>query len=198
MRPPVLPILLGLTLFGLSGALFYVYIKKNEEDQKSSKSSKTSKPTKLEEKDIIVELTIKNDVAPIVVGRGGANLSSIQEKTGTKIVFREKDENNQICEIRGKIEAVKNATKLINLAASRPPIISEDIYVPQTACGKIIGRCGDSLQDICRKSCAKVSVESGDKGDGKTRRVIITNVLINKTFLVKILRKIVINRGSLA
>lgn len=174
MRPPVLPILLGLTLFGLSGALFYVYIKKNEEDQKSSKSSKTNKPTKLEEKDIIVELTIKNDVAPIVVGRGGANLSSIQEKTGTSIVFREKDENNQICEIRGKIEAVKNATKLINLAASRPPIISEDIYVPQTACGKIIGRCGDSLQDICRKSCAKVSVESGDKGDGKTRRVIIT------------------------
>lgn len=176
MRPPVLPILLGLSLIGLSGALFYVYLKKNEEEDQldSNSPSSSSKPKQIEEKDIIVELTIKNDVAPIVMGRGGANLSSIEEKTGTNIVFREKDEHNQICEIRGKIEAIKHATKLINLAASRPPIISEDIYVPQTACGKIIGRCGDSLQDICRKSCAKVSVESGDKGDGKSRRVIIT------------------------
>lgn len=152
MKLPVLQILLGLTLCGVSGALLYIYVKTNEEDdQIDSKSPKITKSKQIEEKEIIVELTIKNDVAPIVVGRGGANISSIEEKTGTVILFREKDENNQICEIRGKIEAIKNATKLINLAVSRPPIISEDIYVPQTACGKIIGRCGDSLQDICRK-----------------------------------------------
>lgn len=37
------------------------------------------------------------------------------------------------------------------------------------------GRCGESLQEICRISHAKVSVDSGDRSSGnKTRRVVIT------------------------
>ncbi|GAB0100104.1 Tudor domain-containing protein [Sergentomyia squamirostris] len=178
MKPPVLPVLLGISLCGLSGALIYVYLKKRDSGPKKAingtKRQKSVEEAKKLPENASVEVIVRNDVVPLIVGREGASLKSIEEKTKTKIDFREKDDCNQMCTIRGQTAAVKDAQKIIKQLASRPVTVTEEILVPQSACGKIIGRCGEALQEICRKSQAKVSVESGDRGDGSKRMVMIS------------------------
>lgn len=83
------------------------------------------------------------------------------------------DDNNQICEIYGEPDAVKSAEELIKQTIKRVDSVKVEIEVPSTACGKIMGRCGDSLHEICRKSKAKVSVLSGEGRNAPIRRIVI-------------------------
>uniref|UniRef100_A0A1B0D8U1 Uncharacterized protein n=1 Tax=Phlebotomus papatasi TaxID=29031 RepID=A0A1B0D8U1_PHLPP len=175
MKAPVLPMLLGISLCGISGALLYVYLRKRRDERKPVNGAKAQ----IQEKEraaptVSIEIVVRNDVVPLLVGREGGSLRAIEEKTKTKIAFREKDDSNQTCTIQGSPEAVKDAQKIVKQLASRPSTVVEKIPVPQSACGKIIGRCGEALQEITRKSQAKVSVESGDRGDGSRRIVLIT------------------------
>uniref|UniRef100_A0A6B2EDB9 Putative kinase anchor protein n=1 Tax=Phlebotomus kandelakii TaxID=1109342 RepID=A0A6B2EDB9_9DIPT len=170
MKAPVLPMLLGISLCGLSGALLYVYLRKRDD---SKRPVRETKPSALPE-GVGVTVVVRNDVVPLIVGREGASLRAIEEKTKTQIIFRHKDDANQLCTISGDVEAVKDAQKIIKQLSSRPLTVTEEVLVPQSACGKIIGRCGEALQEICRKSQAKVSVESGDRGDGTKRHVMIS------------------------
>lgn len=133
------------------------------------------KPPVVEEKDVVYEMLICNSIAPMVVGRNSSNLKLLEEQCAAKIWFKDKEDGkNQICCIKAKPDNVKKCEEMIKTAIKRANHVTEEIFVPQTACGKIMGRCGDALQEICRKSKAKVSVESGDRGDGKIRKIIIT------------------------
>lgn len=196
MKAPVFPLLLGLSLCGLGGAMLYVYFKTKDDEKDSSanddnKSENKNFKSKLlnevtkrpitvksmpEEKEETAEFDIKNDVIPIVIGKNLTNLELIQTECGAKIWFKDKLGNSGVhsCFIKGKKSAVKKAENMVKDFIQRAKNVTEEVLVPQSACGKIMGRCGDSLQEICRKSKAKVSVESGDRGDGKTRRIIIT------------------------
>lgn len=168
MRPDIIPLVVGVSLCSASAVLLYIWYKtKDKKDAKDAPASKSRKITK-------VECVIPNNIVPVVVGRGSANIKSIEAKTNTQILFKPKDEYNQICEISGRIEDVKKAVELINVQASPPPNLTEEMFVPQTAYGKIIGRCGEALQEICRKSQAKVHIDAGDRPDGEMRRLWIT------------------------
>lgn len=172
MKPDIIPIVIGVSLCSASAVLFYIWYKtKDREDDDTNSPHKAtnnlSKTTK-------VECVVPNNVVPLVVGRGGANIKSIEGKTNTQIRFKAKDDSNQICEISGKLENVKKAAELINIQASPPPNLTEEMLVPQTVYGKIVGRCGEALQEICRKSQAKVHIDAGDQGEGDMRRLCIT------------------------
>ncbi|XP_059617572.1 tudor and KH domain-containing protein homolog [Phlebotomus argentipes] len=177
MKAPVLPMLLGISICGISGALIYAYLRKRDAAKKPARGASDAQtlpdgvgapPT------VSVEVLVRNDVVPLIVGREGGSLRAIEEKTKTRISFRDKDDSSQMCTISGEAAAVKDAQKIVKQLASRPLTITEEVVVPQSACGKIIGRCGEALQEICRKSQAKVSVESGDRGDGTKRCVMIS------------------------
>lgn len=171
MRPDIIPIVIGVSLCSASAVLFYIWYKtKDREDDTNSPLKPAIKSTK----NTKVECVVPNSVVPLVVGRGGANIKSIEGKTNTQIRFKAKDDNNQICEISGKLDNVKKAAELINIQASPPPNLTEEMYVPQTVYGKIIGRCGEALQEICRKSQAKVHIDAGDRAEGDMRRLCIT------------------------
>lgn len=192
MKAPILPVLLGLSLCGIGGAMLYVYFKTKDDEKDSNddvselnknidskltqkKEFKKSIAKKMpEEKEETAEFDIKNDVIPIVIGKNAINLDAIQSECGTKIWFKDKNNGMHSCFIKGKKSNVKKSENMVKDFIQRAKNVTEEILVPQSACGKIMGRCGDSLTEICRKSKAKVSVESGDRGDGKTRRVIIT------------------------
>lgn len=167
MRPDIIPIVIGVSLCSASAVLLYIWYKTKDREDESNAESKSEKITK-------VECVVPNSVVPLVNGRGGANIKSIEGKTNTQIRFKAKDDNNQICEIRGKIENVKKAAELINIQASPPPNLTEEMLVPQTVYGKIVGRCGEALQEICRKSQAKVHIDAGDRNEGDMRRLCIT------------------------
>lgn len=179
MKPvQVLPILVGLSLCGASAALLYAWYKTKDnatdEVDAPAKSAFPSKTKAKNKKITKVECTISNSVVPIIIGRLGANVQAIEEKTQTKITFRQKDETNQICEISGVYENVMKAVDLVKEEASRSTNVTDEMIIPQSAYSKIIGRCGKILQDICRRSMAQVHIDAGVTGDKSTRRVLIT------------------------
>lgn len=90
-----------------------------------------------------------------------------------RFLFRDKDDTHKLCEITGYPDDVKEARSILLKEIERSPIVKEEIYVPQSVCGKIMGRCGEAMQEICRISLAKVSVDSGVRSTN-TRRITIT------------------------
>lgn len=150
--------------------MLYAYFKNKEEedDMEEGGTDGVQRPPK----EITIKMTVTNDCIPLVVGRNGANLKIIEDKTGVRIRFREKDNNNQQCEIRGTEKGVKDARSMLMKDIQRSPIVKEEMYVPHSVYTKIIGRYGECLRDICRASMAKVSVESGDRIDSKHPRRI--------------------------
>lgn len=59
--------------------------------------------------------------------------------------------------------------------AKQPVLESFDMWVPQNAVGKIIGRCGEKINEISTISCAKVNVSDGGKNE-PTRRIVIKGI----------------------
>lgn len=191
------PIILGLSLLSVGGACVYAFLKKKKDEfsdsvdstftagnatagttsdeTDSGLSNKIARLVRMISKEEVksVEITLSNKIVPLVVGRKGYTLRHIQDSTKTEIQFRELDESHQICVIHGTEAGIQAAEQLIMKEASRQITLTEEMLVPQTACGKILGRCGDALQEICRKSMAKVWIE-GTRVRGDNRRIMIT------------------------
>ncbi|XP_036327770.1 tudor and KH domain-containing protein homolog [Rhagoletis pomonella] len=184
---PTYKLILGFGLCTLGGAMLYAYFKTRDEDedvaqqkpgvkQRRGKPAPTNSP-KQKGKEIQINFEISNEHIPLCVGRGGANLSSIEQQTRTKIRLKDKNEKYKICDITGDANGVKQARSLLLKEIERAPIIKEEIWVPQSVCGKIMGRCGEAMQEICRISLAKVAVDSGGGRSGGAkdrRRILIT------------------------
>uniref|UniRef100_A0A182JWC0 Tudor domain-containing protein n=1 Tax=Anopheles christyi TaxID=43041 RepID=A0A182JWC0_9DIPT len=174
MRPsaPAIPLILGLSLLGASGAYLYMLFKKRRSkpgDLVDFFTRSTSKQDPL-----VVDIIIPNSLIPLVIGRKGYTLKHIQQCTGACINFVDHDESSQLCRIQGPSQAVvEKAKEMVLKETSRPITITEEVIVPQAACGKILGRCGDELQEICRKSMAKVWLEGRARSETE-RRVMIT------------------------
>jgi tudor domain-containing protein 2 len=147
------------------GALIYLYMRRREKDKKREGSDSSE----------VLEFVVKNQQVPAIVGRNSVVLKAIEEKTQTQIRFRESDDDHQICSIKGKPSDVKIAKQLIDAESSKPCVITDEILVPISSCGKIEGYCGSVLHEICSKSSAKVWVDPGSrKQQAETRRVLIT------------------------
>lgn len=166
----VIPIIIGLSACTIGSAYIYHYLQQNS-DKKKKKDDQPLTSVKVIK---CVEIAIHNEFVPSIVGKNSQNLKSLQEKTRTKISFREdgRQENHHTCCIEGTADAIEDARKIIMMIASKPVLVTEQLDVSQSACGKIIGRCGEMLQEICRKSNAKVSVNSSE--NNHQRQVVIT------------------------
>ena len=170
----VLPIAAG--IIGV-GALIYIYIRQRDKDKKKKPDNDNSNETSKKNETTLetLEFKVENDLVPLIVGRNSVNLKSIEEKTKTHIKFRECDDDHQMCTINGNANDVKTAKQLIDAEAQKQPIITDEILVPTSSCGKIEGYSGSVLHDICQKSSAKVWVDPATrKLQGENRRVLIT------------------------
>lgn len=151
------------------GALIYLYIRRREKDKEREESTDALDPIE------VLEFVIKNQQVPAIVGRNSVVLKSIEDKTGTVIRFRESDENHQICSIKGKKQDLLQAKHLIDFEAAKPCVITDELLVPISSCGKFEGYSGSGLNEICAKSSAKVWVDPGSRKNlAETRRVLIT------------------------
>jgi len=75
-----------------------------------------------------------------------------------------KSEGNadRVCVIRGSPEKTQYAeTLILQIIANQPRIETIEMFVPQRACGRIIGRNGDTIRELSRVSNAKIMVERG-------------------------------------
>ncbi|KFB40048.1 AGAP010171-PA-like protein [Anopheles sinensis] len=169
-----LPFILGLSLLGAGGAYLYMVLKKRRPSSGDDTVDFVGKTVAKQQEPCAVELVISNKLIPLVVGRKGYTLKHIQQSTGTSINFSERDESSQLCRIVGPSQAaVQKAQEMVLKETARPITVTEAFVVPQAACGKLLGRCGDELQEICRKSMAKVWLEGRARNESD-RRVMIT------------------------
>lgn len=104
---------------------------------------------------------MKSPIVPIVVTTGILSIGVF-----VLLYLRRKSKANQKSEIHSA------PTKEVE---STPTVITEELEVPATSCGKIEGYSGSVLLDICTKSSAKVWVDpSSRKPYSETRKVLIT------------------------
>ncbi|CAO1303161.1 unnamed protein product [Diamesa serratosioi] len=166
MRNSSSTVLAGICISLSLGALSYFYFKNRDKDKKKKREN-VENATEMKE---TLEISFLNYQMPLICGRNGVLLKNIEEKTDTSIRFREgANEDQKICSINGFIQNIKMAKKLIEIEAQKTPIITDEIFIPQTT---IEANCG--LQDICQSSSAKVWIDSGRKLIGTNRRVLIT------------------------
>lgn len=158
--------LLGISACGLTGYLLLLLLKKDEEDDYFDTVSKTSFYK-------TVEIKIPKDTVRLLIGRNGRNIKMIQEQSNTKINFRDDEGDQHVCIIRGSRDACAVAQNLVReFVANQPVLESFDLWVPQKSVGKIIGRCGERIQEITTISGAKVNVTDGDRSEAMRRIVL--------------------------
>lgn len=139
-----------------------------------------------------LEVKVPRETMRLIIGRNGRNIRNIQETSNTKIRFRDLNENEtvcmliitcfnflhsfffcQVCVIRGLPDSCLLAKQLIDdLIVSQPILESIDVWVPQNVVGKIIGRCGERINEISTVSGAKINVSDVGKNEA-TRRIVI-------------------------
>lgn len=199
-----LPILLGISLTSVSIAVIYLLYKKvnlqnvyfhinlyfnfinhliqQDEEDSTSRRSHVNVP-----KRISVECEVPRQFVPAVIGRGGCVIKDVQNKTGTQIHFKEDNLEcpERICVIRGPYENTQLAQELIkSIIANQPIIETYETYVPHKACARIIGRGGESVQQIQTISGAKVIIESGYAS--YVQSMLLANIKLN-LFMVLLL-----------
>ncbi|ALC40135.1 papi [Drosophila busckii] len=181
---PTYKLLLGFGLCSLGSAMLYAYFKSRNEDKDTDEQQKprnksnaaiNAKPqqqTQQKAKEICQKIVVDNDHVPLIIGRAGANLKQIEEKTGAKIRLRDKDNAHKFCDITGQPEAVKAARALLIREIERAPIVKVELQIPQRLANKLNARNGELLQDISRSSLAKLNIDpNGRQGKAKVSLV---------------------------
>lgn len=161
LKVSAVSVLLGVAVIG-TAAVVYEWYKSGDKDKKRRPLVSLGQSKKADDKSRI-EMKISNDKVPLMNGRAGHNLESIQEKTGTIITLREKDENNHVCEITGTYKNVLEAERLIRESVKRSVTVTEEMSIPPEAFARIAARGGQVLKDICLKSMAQVYRDPGSE-----------------------------------
>lgn len=175
----IVPLIIGLSVCGIGSVFVYQFLnqkRKDDDDETDEDTYSFLSPSLTSSGGLMsVEFPVPNSIVPVIVGKQNLSLRSLENKTGSKVSFREDPhtQDHQICRIEGAQEAVEDAQRIVVQFTSRPTIVTEELEVSQSACGKILGRFGERLQEICRKSNAKVSVNSSTS-DMNQRQVVIS------------------------
>lgn len=161
-----------MTVCSISGYLLYLFFRKDDEDDYMDRLAKVAKYS-------TIEMKVPKEMVRELIGRNGKNIKLIQEQSNTKINFRDCDgvnEHLKVCVIRGSDEACNVAKSLIKTFIDNQPVIEcEDIWVPQSCVGKIIGRGGEKISEIKSSSGAVIKVTDvvDDEKGFDTKRIII-------------------------
>ncbi|KAL7632933.1 UNVERIFIED_CONTAM: hypothetical protein RMT77_016760 [Armadillidium vulgare] len=111
-----------------------------------------------------LEVKIPQNAVGALIGRQGCNIKKIQESTSTAIKFRDEENGERTCVIRGKLEkAIKAKEVILNTFQNIPDVLIEELEIPNSMIGKIIGRNGCTIHKIQRMSGANVKVSDLDQ-----------------------------------
>ncbi|KAH7937264.1 hypothetical protein HPB49_009874 [Dermacentor silvarum] len=161
----------------MSSILLYLLLKPEEEYEVKRRKVETTKHT-------VVKVTVPKEVVGGVIGRQGANIKRIQEKTNTKISFDNQgtgEECDRIAVIRGVPSDVQDAEELLKACiVEQSNVVTETVFVPAKSCGRIIGRNGETVRHMCRVSSAKILVDRAG-GDDRERSSNLKTVSITGT-----------------
>ncbi|XP_056643131.1 tudor and KH domain-containing protein homolog [Diorhabda sublineata] len=160
-----LTVILGLTALGVSSYVLYLLFRKDDdEDDYTDTYAKISKFK-------THQINVPKNVVRSLIGRNGKTIKQIQEQTGTNIYFRDTDSSDyKLCLIKGSVEACNLAENLIQEFVTNQPILeNEDIWIPLSSIGRVIGRNGDQISELRTLSGAKITVLDDERGRNSKR-----------------------------
>ncbi|XP_065662077.1 tudor and KH domain-containing protein isoform X2 [Hydra vulgaris] len=139
---------------------------------------------------------VPSHIVGSIIGKNGTNINYLKSYFGVRLDFKNKEENDLINDqeiltsskttdeklkertliITGNYEQVQAAEEHIKkLILEAPPILETEILVPQSTCGRIIGKGGQNIREMCNTSGAKIIVNKDqDSSIGDQCRVRIT------------------------
>ncbi|XP_034256100.1 tudor and KH domain-containing protein homolog [Thrips palmi] len=161
-------VFLGLSFTGLTAAAVYLLLRKDEETGVEG-GLRTSQRT-------VIKVQVPNECIGTVIGRGGCNVKAIQEKTGARINCSDEQGNDKfrVVIIQGTRDAAQLAESMIHeIVTNQPLIISHEMLVPSRACGRIIGRGGETIRGMTRVSGAKILVDSTGQNERSETRIVL-------------------------
>lgn len=167
----VLPVVVGLTLCTASAALFYKWYKTRSSSQDVVDGPKKRKPKQPSK----VEMIIETEMMPLVLGRNGNNIKSIEERYSVKVSFREKDKEKQVCEISGLYENMMKASTAICDEVKKGRSLTEEIVITKATYQRISSKI---LQSICRETATEIRNIAGLK-DKNLRQLTIKGAFMN-------------------
>lgn len=173
----VIPVVVGITLCTASAAILYKWFKTRDSSKDAvdggsrGGGSKRKRKPKLDK----VEMTIDNETMPLVLGRNGNNVKSIEERHEVKITFHEKSDGKQLCEIAGAYENVLQAASVVDDVVKKSKNVTEELIVPKQAYLRI----SSTLSDICRETVTKIRNSNDGLKDKNLRRLEINGAFAN-------------------
>lgn len=101
-----------------------------------------------------IEVRVPHAVVGAIIGKSGVNIKKIEKDTGVRLNLKDENEGSEseerIVLIQGEREKAKRAEILVKkIIAEQPVIRTEEIFVPQRACGRIIGKGGQTIRHLC-------------------------------------------------
>lgn len=151
---------IGVTLAAAISTIgIYLYLRSNDEDDMTNllrhHMTQFSRPR-------IKRLRVRNDAISAVIGRGGENIRRIQSETKTRINFEEDvyPGNERYAIISGTETAIAAAeAEILKIVNAQPTLLTNEIYIPHSVAGAVIGRNGDRINSLCARTGARITVE---------------------------------------
>lgn len=153
--------------------LFLLWYRRRQRDDSFDDDEDEQEPTVARAFETKIEVQIPKVLVGTVIGRGGANIKQIQKESGAYLRFKDDEDENEVVEfadevkpgpektrtvlIRGERENARKAEFLIKkIINEQPKIFTEEYYVPQRSCGRIIGRGGMTIRHLSKVSGKKM------------------------------------------
>lgn len=140
--------------------IIYWLLKSTDDDDDEVEENREKTATS---RQTIIEIKVPQNAVGPIIGRQGSMIKEIQEVSGARVNFRDDNRNSQeerVVVVRGKTEAAQMAENMIRkIITELPVIVTEEMIVPGTCIGRIIGKNGDTIRQISRTSHAKVFVD---------------------------------------
>lgn len=170
--PVVVAITLGLVGTAYGGTVIYNWYKARAPSRDAVAGAAKRKRKPKTEK---VEMIIENETMPLVLGRNGSNIKSIEDRHQVKISFEDKNDGKHICKIEGEYTNVMKAVNAVSDEAKKSKSVTEELIIPRQAYLRI----NSTLSDICRDTTTKINISKEKMKDNSQRRLEISGQFPN-------------------
>ena len=175
----------------VAGVLFYFLLKWTWENDEFIEGDATNNADEfVSTSDLVSELQIPKCHVGAVIGRGGIVIKQLQKESQTRINFKDDNEESgdeltdeeqpkiRTMVIRGSRERIKQAEVLIKKIIEEQPVMQKiSVEIPQRVIGRIIGKGGKTIRQLCKISGAKLKIDS----DNETTDIRRCNIVGTQT-----------------
>lgn len=151
--------------------------------------------------DLIFEVKVAQAHVGAILGRGGSSIKQIEKESQTHINLKgdrdesegeevEAEKRTRTILVRGSRERAKHAEVLIRkVIAEQPALEKNTMDIPQRVVGRVIGKGGNTIRQLCRISGAKIKIDR-DIGESNDYQICeITGTKTQIEFAKQLLRE---------